>query len=47
MLLINIIKNRINMALDYEQFTGELLNPYTKIKLNKYTTEVLNGLVGV
>lgn len=47
MLLISIIKNRVNMALDYEQFTGELLNPYTKIKLNNYTTEVLNAFVGL
>lgn len=47
MLLISIIKNRINMALDYEQFTGQLLNPYTKIKLNNYTTEVLNSFVGL
>lgn len=42
MLLINIIKNRINMALDYEQFTGELMNPYTKIKLKNYTASVMN-----
>lgn len=42
MLLINIIKNRINMALDYEQFTGELMNPYTKIKLKNYTNSVMN-----
>lgn len=47
MLLISIIKNRINMALDYEQFTGELLNPYTKIKLTNYTTEVLNKFCGI
>lgn len=47
MLLISIIKNRINMSLDYEQFTGQLLNPYTKIKLNNYTTEVLNKFVGL
>lgn len=47
MLLISIIKNRINMALDYEQFTGQLLNPYTKIKLTNYTTEVLNSFVGL
>lgn len=46
MLLINIIKNRINMALDYEQFTGELLNPYTKIKLNNYTSSVMNSFQG-
>lgn len=42
MLLINIIKNRINMSLDYEQFTGELMNPYTKIKLKNYTSSVMN-----
>jgi len=47
MLLINIIKNKINMALDYEQFTGELLNPYTKIKLNNYTSSVINAFEGV
>lgn len=47
MLLISIIKNRINMTLDYEQFTGQLLNPYTKIKLTNYTNEVLNKFSGV
>lgn len=47
LLLISIIKNRINMALDYEQFTGQLLNPYIKIQLTNYTTEVLNKFVGI
>lgn len=47
MLLISIIKNRINMTLDYEQFTGQLLNPYTKIKLTNYTNEVLNKFCGI
>lgn len=47
MLLISIIKNRINMTLDYEQFTGQLLNPYTKIKLTNYTNEILNRFCGI
>lgn len=47
MLLISVIKNRINMTLDYEQFTGQLLNPYTKIKLNNYTSSVMDSMTGV
>ena len=27
--------------------SGELLNPYTKIKLTNYTTEVLNKFCGI
>lgn len=46
LLLISIIKNRINMELDYEQFTGDLVNAYTKLKLDSYTKEVLNSFVG-
>lgn len=47
MLLISIIKNRINMALDYEQFTGHLINAYTKLKIDTYTRDVLNSFTGV
>lgn len=47
LLLISIIKNRINMELDYEQFTGDLVNAYTKLKLDAYTKDVLNSFVGV
>ena len=47
MLLISIIKNRINMKLDYEQFTGSLINAYTKLKIDTYTREVLNSFTGV
>lgn len=46
MLLINIIKNRINMAFDYDEFTGKLINKYTKIKLENYTKSVLQSFVG-
>lgn len=46
MLLISIIKNRINVALNYEDFSGKLINAHTKVELENYTNEVLHGFVG-
>lgn len=46
MLLVSIIKNRINIALNYESFSGKLINAHTKIELENYTNEVLHGFVG-
>lgn len=46
MLLISIIKNRIKSKLDYESFTGRLINKYTKIELENYTKEVLQTFIG-
>lgn len=46
MLIISIIKNRINVALNYEDFSGKLINAHTKIELENYTNEVLNRFVG-
>lgn len=46
MLLVSIIKNRINIALNYEDFSGRLVNAHTKLELENYTNEVLNGFVG-
>lgn len=46
MLLISIIKNRINVSLNYEDFSGKLINAHTKIELENYTNEVLNSFVG-
>ena len=46
MLLVSIIKNRINVALNYEEFSGKLINAHTKVELENYTNEVLHGFVG-
>lgn len=46
MLLISIIKNRINMSLDYEDYTGKLINSYTKISLDNYTRKVMSSHIG-
>ena len=34
------------MAFDYDEFTGKLINKYTKIKLENYTKSVLQSFVG-
>lgn len=47
MLLIPIIKNRICMALDYEQYSGKLMNKFMKIQIEGYTKTVLQSFVGV
>lgn len=46
MLLNSIIKNLINASLDYDQFTGKLINAYTKIQIENYTKEVLQSFTG-
>lgn len=46
MLIISLIKNKINHALDYTQFSGRLINAYTKIELENYTKQILQSFVG-
>lgn len=46
MLLVSIIKNRINIALNYDEFTGRLINAHTKIELENYTNAILQKFVG-
>ena len=46
MLLISIIKNRINIALNYDDFSGKLINAHTKIELENYTNETLQKFIG-
>ena len=46
MLLVSIIKNRINVALNYESFSGKLINAHTKMELENYTNEVLHKFAG-
>lgn len=46
MMLIPIIKNRICMALDYEQFSGKIVNKYIRIQIESYTKNILQTFVG-
>lgn len=46
MLLISLMKNKINNALDYSQFSGRLINAYTKIELENYTKQILQSFIG-
>lgn len=47
MLLISIIKNRINTALNYDDFSGKIINAYTRIELENHTKEILEGFIDV
>lgn len=46
MLIISLIKNKINHALDYSEFSGRLINAYTRIELENYTKQILQSFVG-
>ena len=47
MMIITIIKNRIEMALDYNQFSGKLITKYLKIQIESYTKKIMNEFIGV